>query len=1417
MILHRRLLKYIPLLLFAMVVLLMHFSTGKLAALQSGTTEVVSGCNDPSSLNCKTNTINPDSYFELWDSAGSSGKTVQLSITVTCVTGDESFMLSAGNGATAVQANKDLQTICAGTGAAAAAGNAATETATGSFTFTNPCTSNKDYVTQFCTADIEIIAKDPPANDTYSGGHVEVNISTNDGTTDVSAAPQIKNEGDPDPGNAWDPTGGANQFSFFAGGNNPTFNFRTPCTYGNTPVYIAWSGADYGAPYTSANIGWTLTDDTTKTPVYSITNPVQGSGIQSNAGTLGAYLSNKVLDFKFTPKAGDEYTWQWLNQSGQNQVVYSIPFATNAPDEGASCPIPNQPWSLSGMSYIDGDPGATNEVVSPQDPGGAATGKLYHEVTNNGPGDATYNWRVMSSNSPNTSPQNFDPTNITGAVPAPGNTAGPGDIAAQLASSNPHIFPAGTANGTKYCQLIRYTPKSSTGGTPDYGYSSPVCLTYSSSPSSIPNPPAPGTITGTCSFAEYNVGSGADLTDDSGKQSTTWTGDGATGVRYAVYETANGVPATGWVAGQTLTSSSAYPAIGTYNGVSSIKSQTDSPVSPNTNLNYVLTPAQLRTGTVVWYMVTYNVAKDTWTTGSTNHTLYETHISSVSSSSAANCYQASCTLNIAPGPLGGTNMEGGKGFTVTGTVNNIGSNTLSDPLPGSNYPIAVVITMDGGTPNIVQLADPGDIPPGGSATSTTVNFTAPVDTATHTITCTPIYQGWPGSTYGIIGGPSSGTIYDYEPFNITGNANTQFTCSIDCSDPAEDPSGVNKTFTVNNTTPWPASSTNYDDLYYNPPGATPLSGSDSLVEGDTNSGSYGQATYTYRYAVPPSQQNAGYGWCAAITIAPATGWVGPGGAELPTGNYTSSPSCVTVHNDPFFKVNGSGIKAGGDFLRPGVTTTCAGGGTLAGWDSDVDYFPPQWNYGSTSQSETLALDNILGVASGIKNNNSRTPYEVSFANDTNVTPRDGDSPNLGGNYGSIQCLVDESASTSAPPVAYPSATGSALPTPGAGSYSYKTGSDLDINGGAITNGENVSIFVSGNVQIDNNITYTDANAGNWSVSSTPPSTDVPSFTIVAKGNIYIAPGVTTLDGTYISDGASGGSQTAGNIYTCGSSYTPDTASQYDTCKNQLVVHGQFEADNVHLMRTLGSLRNEQPNAPTPAVTDPTTETIPLQRDYCGGGTGYPGIHFYEAGGTPSTPRGCSADAVPTAGNVLPASKPQQGGTVALYYFYRQNIGDNYYDTDLTLAAADSEAEFLDSPAPVLVGYVVPTEGGSCPSSFGSSGAPLEGLHKYYDGNYDFYTTNPAEQGPLTDGGIVACVFDSSGQAGTQTTPQAVSAPNLVPGSCSNSAGAAWVDTSTCAAEVFDFSPELYLGQPPVLTNAEEGNDDDAIVSLPPVF
>lgn len=134
-----------------------------------------------------------------------------------------------------------------------------------------------------------------------------------------------------------------------------------------------------------------------------------------------------------------------------------------------------------------------------------------------------------------------------------------------------------------------------------------------------------------------------------------------------------------------------------------------------------------------------------------------------------------------------------------------------------------------------------------------------------------------------------------------------------------------------------------------------------------------------------------------------------------------------------------------------------------------------------------------------------------------------------------------------------------------------------------------TVYVNGDVYINANIEF-------------PTSFDVdtiPSFKVVATGNIYVGSGVGRIDGAYMAKGT---------IYTCTSSASAPSATNladgtiWTDCNNTLEVNGSLIAPNIRFLRMAGST-----NTNNPAETITYNPAVWLQ--LLGGGGSSPNFEF----------------------------------------------------------------------------------------------------------------------------------------------------------------------------------------------------------------
>jgi hypothetical protein len=135
---------------------------------------------------------------------------------------------------------------------------------------------------------------------------------------------------------------------------------------------------------------------------------------------------------------------------------------------------------------------------------------------------------------------------------------------------------------------------------------------------------------------------------------------------------------------------------------------------------------------------------------------------------------------------------------------------------------------------------------------------------------------------------------------------------------------------------------------------------------------------------------------------------------------------------------------------------------------------------------------------------------------------------------------------------------------------YQAAGGVTITRSNISNGQQTTIYVDGDVTIDGNIT----NATNW--DPTNPH-DVPFLTIIAKGNITLTSNVTQVDGLFIAQPTVTDNDI--NNYSGGQFNTCD-----DFCPQQLTVNGAVIAQEIHLLRANGTLNG--PSVPNNLTANP---------------------------------------------------------------------------------------------------------------------------------------------------------------------------------------------------------------------------------------
>ena len=293
----------------------------------------------------------------------------------------------------------------------------------------------------------------------------------------------------------------------------------------------------------------------------------------------------------------------------------------------------------------------------------------------------------------------------------------------------------------------------------------------------------------------------------------------------------------------------------------------------------------------------------------------------------------------------------------------------------------------------------------------------------------------------------------------------------------------------------------------------------------------------------------------ALVPMPATGLFTVTGSIAGTVSVGCSPITVKVIAKPYLKVYGSDVSAGGGLCSGPVDITA----TIKTFDR------PNGAGRSGSSAEYAAFAYAAITSNGFYTksaSSSVTGDDLTFAN--NIA-----SP--GGNYGAQSTCEEDYYNTAKPTIiTTATSTGSALcgglavgGTGTSAQYDINTTTGkFQLNNSCAPISGKVSIFVNGDVLVRDNINYS-------TIGQSSPD-KLPSFVLVATGNIYISSSVTQLSGMYIAQRRT--------IYTCSNGFaapeiaSTDPRSVFTVCNNQLTVHGAFMAKNIRFLRAQNTLK-----------------------------------------------------------------------------------------------------------------------------------------------------------------------------------------------------------------------------------------------------
>ena len=333
----------------------------------------------------------------------------------------------------------------------------------------------------------------------------------------------------------------------------------------------------------------------------------------------------------------------------------------------------------------------------------------------------------------------------------------------------------------------------------------------------------------------------------------------------------------------------------------------------------------------------------------------------------------------------------------------------------------------------------------------------------------------------------------------------------------------------------------------NNPSVTPITQDDASL---SVSKSFPATGNTGQYVVSWGVTGAG---AAANIDCGGDGSVPPG-----PGEPNNPPETFDVSDLPYFDVNGGDVSVGSAMTPAGGTNCVVGAEPQAGIVS--------WNRGAShgyagagTAYAAMALSHLQEFASG--QGSGLAPSGLAFANDDDgqISTDDG---LYGGMMDGLPCVQDYFGTKPA--------GAKALSTLAHGIGAYSATGPTTLSGHSLNPGDHWTIYVDGDLYISGNLTYNGPYAS---------AANIPSLKVYVKGSIFIAPGVTQLDGMYVAQPTDDSSDD-GNIYTCatntGAGVHPYSArslngSLYNACKTQLTVNGAFIANQVWLLRTAGTV------------------------------------------------------------------------------------------------------------------------------------------------------------------------------------------------------------------------------------------------------
>lgn len=558
------------------------------------------------------------------------------------------------------------------------------------------------------------------------------------------------------------------------------------------------------------------------------------------------------------------------------------------------------------------------------------------------------------------------------------------------------------------------------------------------------------------------------------------------------------------------------------------------------------------------------------------------------------CYVANCSISFSGDKINGkpNSFAAGSTIKVNGTLGNIGNATLEENFGG--YRLSLTEPGTAGTAAIPHYI--GYPVYAGSNGYASFDRAAGATRGTYTVKLYPDYYG-----KGPVGAicEASYDVYERYEFELTADSSLMRGGAVNTEDPE-----IARFVTSIKQNGVDVDSKSTRTYYKEHPGEAPVGLAPFGPNEDSRN--FGNVNYSDDYNIPEGSFRIEDRYCVVIELERGSGWRGPGDTYLNDsaagatnckdvtgcagGHIVCNPPPEPVKNNPYVRVYGSDVAVGGGF-SPNCGVGIPRGSGIYTFMSHLAQQAAGTRSGSGGQLGALALTNEISgfTSASLRNSSPSHPRGLTFANTSpSSVDLNSERAEMGGKMtGSGTCAPDYFAETQ-----YPDAnTTMKHSRPGGLLYmnslagTIANGRQTLANGSVTIDGDaNYSkrhtVYVNGDALINGNIAYAPNYAGG-----------IPNFTLVVKGNIYISPSVTQLDGFYVAQPVkkADGTFERGHIYTCANAagYIIDPADLFslcgasqsvDNCDNpganasQLRVNGSFAAERVILSRTVYSLR-----------------------------------------------------------------------------------------------------------------------------------------------------------------------------------------------------------------------------------------------------